>query len=215
MSTRGYAVAAALVGWSGILLQGWLTITRVMAHGGSAFDGVVMLLGYFTVLTNLLVCAALTAPLIAPKSSAAAKAARPTVIAGLAVSIAFVAIAYHFLLRSLWQPEGLQWYADVLLHYVVPALYILFWFLHGRTGVLRWTHPLLFALYPLAYFLYAIVRGEIIHQYPYGFIDVSAIGYRQTWANAFGLLLGFVVLGEIFVGMDRIGRRSRALRVAP
>lgn len=210
MNARALLVPGSAIGWFAVLLQSYLTITRVMTHGGTVLGGVVMLLGFFTVLTNILVCVAFTAPWIAPRSSSAALATNPALVAGLAVSIAFVAIAYHFLLRSLWDPRGAQWLADVLLHYVVPLLYVAFWFLGSRDGGLRWIHPLWWALYPLLYFLYAIGRGELIHQYPYVFIDVSAIGYRQTWINAVGLLATFIVLGELFVAIDRFGRARRS-----
>jgi hypothetical protein len=39
-------------------------------------------------------------------------------------------------------------------------------------------------------------------------MDVSAIGYRHTIVNALGLLIGFIVLGSLFVGLDRFGRRA-------
>jgi hypothetical protein len=169
-----------------------------------------MFLSFFTVLTNILVCVSVTCPLIAPLSVPGRLFARPSVVAGIAVNIFFVALSYHFLLRNVWNPQGAQLLADVLLHYVIPLLYVLHWWLYFRAGSLRWSHPALWAVYPAAYFIYALVRGVFVGSYPYGFIDVAAIGYRQAITNGFALLFGFIVLGLVFVGLDRTGRRVEA-----
>jgi hypothetical protein len=78
--------------------------------------------------------------------------------------------------------------------------------------VLRWRHPLAWALYPTVYFVYVLVRGELIGSYPYGFIDVNSIGYPKTLRNAVGLLLVFVILGAVIVAVERIARRFCGIR---
>jgi hypothetical protein len=76
-----------------------------------------------------------------------------------------------------------------------------------RQGSLRWVHPLAWAAYPTLYFVYVLVRGDIIGSYPYGFIDVNALGYSKTLLNAVGLLLVFVIMGLGIVAVDRVVRR--------
>lgn len=95
---------------------------------------------------------------------------------------------------------------DLLPHYVVPALFVVYWLVYSRTGSLRWVHP--FFCYPAAYFIYVLARGDLSGIYSYGFMDVSAIGYRHTIVNSLGLLIGFIVLGSLSVGLDRFGRRA-------
>jgi len=159
------------------------------------------------VLTNILVCVSLTASLLTPSSAPGRFFSRADVLGGIAASIAFVGLSYHFLLRNTWNPEGMQWLADVLLHYAVPVMYVLYWGAVLRKGSLRWTYPLWWSAYTAAYLAYALVRGEMIGTYPYPFIDVAAIGYGHTMANAFGLLSVFILLGLAFVLFDRtIGR---------
>jgi len=183
-----------------------------VAEGQTVLQGLVFFFGYFTILTNLLVCAAFTVPLLAPRSAAAGVLTEPVAVAGIAASILFVSLAYHVLLRGLWDPHGVHLLADDLLHYVTPALFLIYWFRYGRTGVLRWRHPLAWALYPTVYFVYVLVRGELIGSYPYGFIDVNSIGYPKTLRNAVGLLLVFVILGAVIVGVERIARRFCGIR---
>lgn len=206
-NSRPYMIAAAAIAWSGVLLQCYLSLNLAAEHGRTIAGGLITFFGFFTVLTNILVCFALTLPVIT-RAAAGRFFASPFAAAGIAANIAFVALSYHLLLRNIWNPQGAQLLADELLHYVTPALFIAYWCIYCRTGSLRWVHPLWWSLYPTAYFIYVLVRGEFIGTYPYGFIDVSAIGYRQTIINAFGLLFGFILLGLLFVGLDRFGRRS-------
>jgi hypothetical protein len=201
--TRTLVVAFASVAWLGVLLQFYLSLQLAVANGNTIAGGIVAFLGYFTVLTNILVCVALTLPLTVPRSALGQFFLRPTAVAGAATSISLVGVAYHLLLRNAWAPEGLQWGADVLLHYAVPVLYVLYWWLAAPKASLRWTDPLTWCAYPAAYFAYVLARGAIIGSYPYPFIDVATIGYQQTLLNAVGLLIAYIALGLLFVVVGR------------
>jgi len=204
---RSVVVALTVLAWFSVLLQLHITMHSTMQNGQGAAAGIVNFLGYFTILTNLLVCVALTMPLVAPASTVGGFFSRSDVTAGVAASIAFVGLAYYFLLRNTWNPQGLQLVADALLHYVMPALFLIYWWFNFPKGALRWSHPLLWALYPTAYLVYVLIRGRIVGRYPYAFIDPLAIGYQRTMINAVGLLAAFIVLGLILVALGRIQRR--------
>lgn len=200
----------AAIAWFGLLLQFFLTVHSNVENGKGALWGIVLYLGYFTIITNFLVCLALTLPLLAPASAGGRFFARSDVNACVATSIVFVALAYHFLLRNLWHPQGLSLLADTLLHYVTPILFLLYWWFAFPKGSLRWSYPFIWGLYPTAYLIYALIRGEIIGNYPYGFIDAKAIGYEKTLINGVGLLIAFFVLGFILVACGRIQRKVSA-----
>jgi hypothetical protein len=208
--SRAVVTALAVLAWFGLLLQFVLTVQSNVHSGKGAVWGIVLYFGYFTILTNLLVCLALTLPLFAPSSAAGRFFARSDVNAGVATSIVFVGLAYHFLLRNLWSPHGLSLLADTLLHYVTPAAFMVYWWFAFPKGALRWGHPFIWGLYPTAYLAYALLRGAIIGNYPYGFIDVKAIGYERTLINGVGLLIAFFVLGLILVALGRVQRRVTA-----
>jgi hypothetical protein len=210
MTARQYATAAAAVAWFGVLLQGCLSVALSLENGRSVMDGLILFFGFFTVTTNILVCLALTLPLLARGSGAARFFADSFSVAGIATNIAFVALSYHFLLRNVWNPRGAQLLADVLLHYVVPALFVVYWFVYWRRGLLKWAHPFYWSVYPTLYFVYVLVRGEVIGTYPYGFIDVAAIGYQRTLVNAVALLFAVLVLGFTVVWLDSAARRPKS-----
>jgi hypothetical protein len=193
----------ALVAWFGLGLQLMLSLRLVTNQGGTALDGLVVYLGYFTVLTNLLVAVSLSLPLLFPVSGVARRFQRPGVATAVAVNIALVGLTYHLLLRNVWDPQGLQKLADVTLHYGVPLLSLLHWWFAVPPARMAWHAPLAWAAWPMAYLAYALLRGLWLQTYPYPFIDVAALGYPRTLLNALGLLVVFLLVGVAFVAVAR------------
>jgi hypothetical protein len=203
---RPLAILIAVTGWAAVLLQLYLSLASVLTQGGTIGQGLVLYFGYFTILTNGLVCLAMTWPLLAPHSAVGRFFVRPSVVGWVTASIAFVGIAYYVLLRHVWQPQGLRWLADVLLHYVVPTLCVIYSLIVLRGVALRWAAPLWWSLYPTLYFGYALLRGALIGSYPYGFIDASALGYAVALRNGFFLLIAFLLLAYLLMAIWRIAR---------
>ncbi|WP_333677413.1 Pr6Pr family membrane protein [Dyella sp.] len=202
---RPLAALIAVIAWFGVFLQLYLSLRLTGAMGMSLAWGMAIYLGYFTVLTNLLVGVAMTWPLVAPSSACSDFFVRPVAIGWVTASIAFVGIAYFVLLRHVWNPQGLQLVADVVMHYVVPALVVIYSVTALRHAPLRWTSPLWWSLYPIGYFAYVLVRGASIGRYPYHFIDVSQLGYALVLRNAVVLLAAFLGLSY---GLMLLWRRA-------
>ncbi|EJL01459.1 MULTISPECIES: Pr6Pr family membrane protein [Pseudomonas] len=203
-----FVSVAALLGWAGLSIQLYLILIGRWTLGASLLGGLVNFFSFFTVLTNTLVAVVLTWELTPRESSARRWFLLPSVRSGIAVSIALVSLAYNLLLRHLWQPGGWQFVADELLHDVVPLLYLIYWWLWVPKGTLRLGHIGLWVIYPLVYFGYVLLRGDLLAAYPYPFIDVANLGYPQVFINAGGIWLGFVGIALAVVGLDRwLGRR--------
>lgn len=196
---RPLAALIAVIAWSGLLLQLYLSLRLTDSMGMSSAQGVAMYLGYFTVLTNMLVGTATTLPLVVPSSAWAGFFVRPVAIGWVTASIAFVGVAYFVLLRHVWNPQGLQLMADVVMHYIVPALVVIYSLMALRRAPLRWTSPLWWSLYPIGYFAYVLVRGALMGRYPYHFIDVSQLGYALVLRNALVLLAAFMGLSYVLM----------------
>ena len=198
-----FVSVAALLGWAGLSIQLYLILWGRWELGASLLGGLVNTFSFFTVLTNTLVAVVLTWELTPRPSPVRRWFLLPSVRSGVAVNIALVSLAYNLLLRHLWQPEGWQWVADELLHDIVPLLYIVYWWLWVPKGTLRLGHIGLWALYPVVYFAYLLLRGNLLGAYPYPFIDVANLGYVQVFVNAGGILAGFVGIALAVVGVDR------------
>ena len=193
----------AILGWGALAIQLELVLFARWESGASLVGGLVSYFSYFTILTNTLAAIVLTYAADTRPSSGRAFFLQPWVASGIAVSIIVVGAAYSLLLRQLWQPEGLQWLANEVLHDVMPVLYALYWWFYVPKGVLRWSHVGLWILYPLVYFAYILLRGHLLGVYPYPFVDVEKLGYAQTFFNASGILAGFVAVALIVVLLDR------------
>jgi hypothetical protein len=63
-----------------------------------------------------------------------------------------VGVTYSLLLRSLWSPQGGQRVADILLHDLMPIMYVAYWLIFVPKGSLLWKNTLSWTIYPLLYF---------------------------------------------------------------
>ena len=193
----------ALLGWSGLAIQLDMVLLARWTSGASLLGGLVNYFSFFTILTNTLVATVLTYAADTRSSKGRTFFLQPWVSSGIGVSIIVVGVAYNLLLRNLWQPQGLQWLANELLHDVMPVLFTLYWWCCVPKGTLRLSYIGLWGLYPIVYFAYILLRGHLLGVYPYPFIDVEKLGYAQTFVNAFGILAGFVFVALVVVVIDR------------
>ncbi|WP_122611866.1 Pr6Pr family membrane protein [Pseudomonas viridiflava] len=200
---RRLITGLAVLGWAGLAIQLYLILFARLSIGASLLGGLVSFFSYFTILTNTLVATVLTCAVTERESAARRWFLQPWVSSGIAVSIAVVGLAYSILLRHLWHPEGWQLVADELLHDVMPLLFLGYWWCCVPKGTLRLWHLPLWLIYPLVYFIYALLRGHLLGAYAYPFIDVAVLGYPQVLANAGGILVGFVLVGLLVIGLDR------------
>ena len=203
-AVRRIAVLLAVLGWTALVLQAWISVTRHIALGNGAAYGVMMYTGYFTILTNALCAAVATAVALGARASPALQALRrPAFITAAAVSILLVGVIYHLLLRAIHHPVGLEYACNIALHYLVPPLFVSFWWLAVPRGVLVWRDLWLAFAFPAAYAVYVLARGEIAGVYPYPFFDVTKLGYSDVLRNAVGLSGVFVATGLTMLALKR------------
>ncbi|HET6553801.1 MAG TPA: Pr6Pr family membrane protein [Dyella sp.] len=202
---RALAAFAALLGWFGLALQLWFSVQITLARGGTTLDGVWLYLGFYTILTNLLVAKALSSAAIGPgHGPVIGFFLRPGVQTAIAMSIVIVGLIYNLMLRQLWHPQGWLLVADVIVHDVMPPLYLLYWWLAVPKQDLRWRQALVWQSYPAGYFFYVLLRGAVNGWYPYPFLDVPALGYLRVLLNAFGVLMAFIAVASALIALGRV-----------
>lgn len=208
MSTFARPVAAlgALTGLFGLGLQYWLLYADLSANGASALDVLWRFYAYFTLLTNTLVTLVFARAALKPDSLEGLNAPRVELMA--VTSIMFVCIVYNALLAALWDPQGWQKVADVIVHNVVPILFLIFWALRPHGG-LKWSHAVFAGLWPLAYAIYGLSRGALDGFYPYFFMDPTAASYVQIAINVFGLFGAFLLGALLLIGISRALARRK------
>jgi hypothetical protein len=197
------AVPVAALAWPALGLQ-----LLLMFRTGGGLPVLVAFLSFFTILSNILVALVATAFALGGKGSFGHWLRSPRVCGAAALYIAVTGIIYAVLLAGLWQPVGPQWWADVVLHYAVPVLYVAWWLLFAPRPGLGWNDVPRWLVFPAVYLGWSLLRGSWTHAYPYPFVDPVALGWPRMWLNAVMVAAGFVVLGLLLVAIDRIvGRR--------
>ncbi len=206
---RLLATTFAVIGWSAVLLQLWLTTGLVMDKGGSFFAALVKFFGYFTILSNVFAALVLSAFAIGPGFKGFRPLTHRLTVTTVAASMVIVGAIYWLVLRHQWQPQGWAFVADAGLHDVMPPLMLLFWAVAVPAGAVRWRQAGWLFAYPLAYLVYVFARGEIVGDYPYPFIDVPQIGYVRALINSAGVLVLFAALAGAMLGAKALPARQR------
>lgn len=209
---RRFATLSALVGWFALTAQFYLSVQLGIANGNGVLGGIVSYFSYFTILTNLLAAIALTAAAL-PASTPPLWLAffrRPGVVTAITASIIVVGSVYFLILRHIWEPQGLQLVADVLLHYAMPPLFFGYWWWAVPKQVLRPAAIPRWLAYPLGYAIYALVLGAFRGRYPYPFVDVTALGYPRVLLNSAVILAVFALLCLGLILLGRLDQRRRA-----
>jgi len=202
MFARLVALALFLSAAIGIGLE-----LNALMQGGATFAAAAWtLLSYFTILTNGIV--AVTFAILAVRG---ARGLDPRLIASVVAAIVLVGVVFALLLQGLRTLAGATATANFLLHQLNPRLAAAYWLAFTPKGRLGWRDPQLWALWPLLYLGYAMVRGGVEGRYPYPFIDVGALGAVEVTLNAAVIAAAFVAAGEAMVWIDRrLGRAPDA-----
>lgn len=189
---RSAAALVAAICWVALAVR--FSVTN--AETRDVLESLWILARYFTILTNLAVAVAMTMVALGKRLS-------PGFEGGLTLSILLVGVVYAVLLQKLYHLTGAELFADVLMHKVSPVAMAAYWLLFARHEPMRWTEPLWWSVYPIAYLAYALVRGAIDGIYPYPFIDVGKIGIGQTALNAAAIAAAYLLAGLALVWLDR------------
>lgn len=181
---------------------------------------------YYTVLSNVLCLVWIAGSAIRTLSDARASGWRgpstPSARGAAAVmeAIRVTMLIYLFVLAPalFTQPGAYRPFTltDNLVHIVAPILVIVDWLLFVPKGRLRAYDPLLWALIPYAYLVFAFAysasggrfAGGTTVPYPFMNVETHGVGGVALWIA--GLTLALVAVGYVFVGADRLlGRLLR------
>jgi hypothetical protein len=205
---KTYLALMALAGWFALIAQFYINIT-----GGftTAAEVIVRYFSYFTITTNLLVAITCTTLLINPVLDSSYFFSRQGVLAAVTVYILIVGIIYNVILRSLWNPQGLQWMVDELLHSAIPLLFFGFWIIFAPKDELLWKDIWSWLIYPFVYLLFILIRGNISNFYPYPFINVRVLGLNKFLANSMGITLAFILVSLFMVTLGKFLSQRKTL----
>ncbi len=195
----------ALVSWAGIIIQ----LADMMMHRQQpVLSSLIKFFSYFTILTNLLVAIYFTSLLFFKEAIITAFCRKYTTVTALTIYILVVGLIYNLVLRQIWTFTGWGRISNELLHTITPFYFLWYWFFIVQKSTLPFRSSLNWTLYPLVYMVYTLIRGAILHTYPYPFIDVNSLGYSRVLINCIGVAGVFLVLFYVFIAIgNRLQKR--------
>lgn len=187
-----------------IMICGWFALVaqmqiNVASKAAPLQEIIIRYFSYFTLLTNLIVAVVSTGILLAPGSWFGKFASRYTTLTAVTAYILLVGIVYNIVLRSIWNPTGLQKVVDELLHTIIPLLFLLYWILFAVKDRLQYKTMLPWLLYPLLYLIFILVRGSSSGFYPYPFVDLNKLTLAQVFINSAGVALSVIAISAVLI----------------
>lgn len=133
----------------------------------------------------------------------------------LAILLTF--IVFNFLLAPTREAYLNFKVNSILFHVILPIMYVVDWFLFYERRKIKWYLPLLSMIFPLIYVIFIYIRAwlldfnsEVPYIYPYFFLNLETqgVGGVITWVLL--LLVGFIVTGYIFFGIDYLLKNKKS-----
>ena len=195
----------AVVAAVGLAIKFGYAATTADPQFSSVFGRVANELCYFTIQSNIIVIA-VCAALAWGGARWRWMAGAPRLVALVCITI--TAVVYYAILASDEHFVGLAKVGDVLAHLLSPVLFVATFLFLGPRGALRRAHVGRMLVFPAFWVALTLVRGAIIHYYPYGFVDVKENGYLAVTITIAAFSLAAVAMAAATVWFD--GRVSRA-----
>ncbi len=195
--------ATALCVVAGVALSVY-TAVQGSGHFTSGVERGFNTFAFFTIQSNLIVGG--TTLLLALNPERTSTVFRVFRLIGL-VAVTVTGVVYHVALASILDLDGIHQLGNQLVHTSVPVLAVVGWLMFGPRSLTSGRVASLSLLFPALWLAFTLIRGAVIHWYPYPFIDVTKIGYAKALLNCVWvslLLLGLAAGATVIDG--RLGR---------
>ena len=111
---------------------------------------------------------------------------------------------------------------SLIFHVVLPILYVADWFLFYERKKCKWYYPIASISFPLIYVTFILIQAAIMGFdtsvlipgtttpliYPYFFVNLETQGVGGVLKWCIIILVGFVAVGFLFFGLDRLGKKT-------
>ena len=179
---------------------------------------------HFTNLSNFLCIGVMLAGLIQTakkKDDSFVKTAPLLKFIGM-LGILLTFLVFNIMLAGNRDPQ-LNWrIGSLTFHVVLPIMYIAHWLLFYERRKCKWYYPIASTAFPLAYLIFILIQAAIMKFdtsvlipgtetpliYPYFFVNLEnqGVGGVAKWVVI--LLSAFVVVGFVFLGLDKLGKKK-------
>jgi hypothetical protein len=175
-------------------------------------------LAHFTTLSVLAVMAYYSIVLYWMVRRGTTEPVAPHLRGGITLWIVTTAIVSHFIVEhgaspfpGMVDPDpavAVEYQSRFFMHYVIPAMVLVDWIVFGPHGIVRWRDALWWLLFPLAYGVISILRGQwfpdVSDRFPYPFFDPTISGWGGVVIGMAEVLLANAVIAVGVIGLDRL-----------
>ena len=189
----------------------------------TAPSGFAIYISYYTTQSNILVFVVMFIMLIREFFHQGRRTRFLTILKSLStVSIMVTFLIYHFILSPYINADMSNvagGYGNILVHYITPLWFFVDYLIFDTKGATRIIDPLFYTIFPMYYFVFCNVRavsgeqydyGSFISQFPYPFLDYAVLGIYGVSAVIIVLILAILIMGFLFVGLDKNMKKPRA-----
>jgi len=212
--SKPFAVLALLLGLAGLVIDAWsifpslLTVSAANPVARSFPDAFVNFWTYFTHLTNLGLVLVYLSEFTRWRWLGWFR--QPITQALIAGFITLVMVFYHFMLAPYYRMEGALAVATVILHYVTPIAYLVWWTAFARHGTLRFRDIPLMWIPGLVYVAWVLVRGGLwAREYPYDILNPDKLGYGGVAIGVGIIFFAVTLFCAILVWLDGVLGRGK------
>lgn len=160
---------------------------------------------YFTILSNIVVAIIFTMLWRNPNRKGTVFR---TLFLDALLMITITGLIYGIVLAGGAHPQGLEKVTNGIEHYLVPVLVVVVFVIYGPRRNLHVGTVFAALILPICWAIFALIRGGIITAYPYGFLDVATLGLPQVLMNIGGVAVLGIIVGFIFLLIDRLRSRK-------
>ncbi|WP_188467150.1 Pr6Pr family membrane protein [Bizionia arctica] len=197
---RKFEIFGFSIGWFAIIAQFFLMLENRQAD---IPETIIRFFSFFTILTNIIVALFLTISVFRFKKFPFNLFLAKGTLTAITAFIVIVGLVYQIVLRKIWEPTGLQYIVDELLHTIIPLFMLGYWFFNIRKEDLLLKPVFNWLIYPSIYLVFIIVRGNISGYYPYPFLNIKEIGYESVLLN---ITVIFTIAIVIMIALSIIGK---------
>ncbi len=196
---RKIEIIGLCLGWFAVIAQFYLILEN---RETSVLETTIRFFSFFTILTNIWVASFLTVKVFGQEKKRSVPSHIRGSLTALTTYILIVGLVYQIVLRPLWEPTGLQWAVDELLHTVIPLFMFVYWFVYATTDDLDIRKTTVWLLYPIIYIIFIMIRGNFSKFYPYPFLNIPEIGMENVLINILSILVLtiFIMVLLVFIG---------------
>lgn len=152
----------------------------------------ILLFRYFTLQSNFLIL--LSFVLLQTKYKEKIMKFFPGIVSYITITF----VVFATMLQGITSPEGIRVVGNLLVHYIVPIMSIIYLVVFIRKTY-KYQDILYWMIYPLFYVLFALINGLITNDYIYPFFNINSAGILVYSITVIILIVLFVGLSFIFM----------------